>query len=250
MNTMEETRKFLESIGQPGGDLYQLPDSDKTFDDGCQYRFEVPGIQSPSVMKALLEEIDRLGFYIHRVTQTKGIWTLSDADITAMVELAKQYLAKSNYKGEPIVFYYTDANFCALLKSYMDAVGINLDVQVVSSYPVKINDGKANWNIMFRNYSAGEAPSGMSATVFTRAWGSAAKDAALARVNGSISGSKENIQAWKDLCEIWVEEASVPYIGQTTLAWSHHKDLVAGYHGIDAYLWNWYWKNPAEHTEK
>ena len=56
MNTMEETRKFLESIGQPGGDLYQLPDSDKRFDDGCQYRFEVPGIQSPGVMKALLEE--------------------------------------------------------------------------------------------------------------------------------------------------------------------------------------------------
>ena len=44
MNTMEETRKFLESIGQPGGDLYTLPDSDKRFDDGCQYRFEVPGI--------------------------------------------------------------------------------------------------------------------------------------------------------------------------------------------------------------
>ena len=60
MNTMEETRAFLESIGQPGGDLYQLPDSDKRFDDGCQYRFEVPGIQSPGVMKALLEEIDRL----------------------------------------------------------------------------------------------------------------------------------------------------------------------------------------------
>ena len=42
MNTMEETRKFLESIGQPGGDLYTLPDSDKRFDDGCQYRFDRP----------------------------------------------------------------------------------------------------------------------------------------------------------------------------------------------------------------
>ena len=42
-------------------------------------------------MRALLEEVERLGFYIHRVTQTKGIWTLSDSDITAMVVLAKQY---------------------------------------------------------------------------------------------------------------------------------------------------------------
>ena len=91
MNSMEETRKFLESIGQPGGDLYTLPTSEKRFDDGCQYRFEVPGIQSPGVMRTLLEEIDRLGFYIHRVTQTKGIWTLSDAEISQMVDLAKQY---------------------------------------------------------------------------------------------------------------------------------------------------------------
>ena len=91
MNTMQETRKWLESLGMPGGDLYDLPSSEKRFDDGCQYRFEVPGIQGPTVMKALLEEVERQNFYIHRVTQTKGIWTLSDSDITAMVELAKQY---------------------------------------------------------------------------------------------------------------------------------------------------------------
>ena len=91
MNTMEETRKFLESIGQPGGDLYSLPTSEKRFDDGCQYRFEVPGIQGPSVMRALLEEVERLGFYIHRVTQTKGIMFLTDDEISQMVEYAKQW---------------------------------------------------------------------------------------------------------------------------------------------------------------
>ncbi len=91
MNSMDETRNFLESIGQPRGDLYSLPTSEKRFDDGCQYRFEVPGIQSPGVMRTLLEEFDRLGFYIHRVTQTKGIWTLTDAEITQMVELAKEH---------------------------------------------------------------------------------------------------------------------------------------------------------------
>ena len=57
MNTMQETRAWLESIGQPGGDLYSLPTSEKRFDDGCQYRFEVPGIQGPTVMKALLAAI-------------------------------------------------------------------------------------------------------------------------------------------------------------------------------------------------
>ncbi|MBD5292630.1 MAG: peptidase [Bacteroides sp.] len=85
---MEKTRKFLESIGLPGGDLYTLPTSEKRFDDGGQYRFEVPGIQGPKVMEALLEEIDKYGLYLHRVTQTKGIMSLSDKEITAMVDLA------------------------------------------------------------------------------------------------------------------------------------------------------------------
>ena len=31
---MENTRKFLESMGLPGGDLYSLPTSEKRFSDG------------------------------------------------------------------------------------------------------------------------------------------------------------------------------------------------------------------------
>ena len=54
MNSMQKTREFLKRIGQPGGDAYGFPDSPKRFKDGGQYRFEVPGIQGPKVMKALL----------------------------------------------------------------------------------------------------------------------------------------------------------------------------------------------------
>lgn len=90
MNSMEQTRAFLRSIGQPGGDAYDLPTSEKRFADGGQYRFEVPGIQGPKVMEALLEEMDKYGIWLHRVTQTKGIMSLSDNDIVDMVKLAKQ----------------------------------------------------------------------------------------------------------------------------------------------------------------
>ena len=88
---MKETREFLKSIGLPEGDRYDLPDSEKRFPDGGQYRFEVPGIQNPSSMKALLEQIDDYGFYIHRITQTKGIMTLTDDEISEMVSLADKY---------------------------------------------------------------------------------------------------------------------------------------------------------------
>ena len=86
---MENTRKFLESMGLPKGDLYNLPTSEKRFSDGGQYRFEVPGIQGPSAMKALLEQLEKYGIGIHRITQTKGIMTLLDEEIKEMVQLAK-----------------------------------------------------------------------------------------------------------------------------------------------------------------
>ena len=75
---MKETREFLKSIGMPEGDAYDLPTSEKRFHDGGQYRFEVPGIQSPKVMEALLDEMDKYQISLHRVTQTKGIMMLTD----------------------------------------------------------------------------------------------------------------------------------------------------------------------------
>lgn len=92
MNSIKETKDYLKSINLPEGDDYSLKTSEKRFDDGGQYRFEVPGIQGPKVMKALLEEINKYeGLYIHRVTQTQGIMRLLDNEIEEMVQLSKEY---------------------------------------------------------------------------------------------------------------------------------------------------------------
>jgi hypothetical protein len=90
LKIMIETRKFMQTLGLPEGDCYSLPDSEKRFDDGSQYRFEVPGIQGPGSMEALLEAQDKLGVTIHRITQTKGIMLLQDDEIQRMVALANQ----------------------------------------------------------------------------------------------------------------------------------------------------------------
>ena len=90
-STMQETRKSLEKLGLPPGDLYELPTSIKRFPDGAQYRWEVPGIQGPESMGALLESAEERGLILHRVTQTKGIMTLTDEEIQEMVELAKKW---------------------------------------------------------------------------------------------------------------------------------------------------------------
>jgi len=107
---MKETRDFLKKIGMPAGDAYDLPDSKKRFSDGAQYRFEVPGIQGPGTMKALLEELDAYGQCIHRVTQTKGIMLLSDDDICQMVALAKQHQVELVLAIGPRATYDTSAS--------------------------------------------------------------------------------------------------------------------------------------------
>ena len=88
---MKETRDYLKGIGMPAGDLYDLPTSEKRFEDGGQYRFEVPGIQGPGPMKALLEALDNYGIQIHRVTQTQGIMRLLDSEIEQMLEYAQKW---------------------------------------------------------------------------------------------------------------------------------------------------------------
>ena len=88
---MKETREYLKNIGLPSGDLYELPTSRKRFCDGGQYRFEVPGIQGPAAMKALLEQLDNFGIQIHRVTQTKGIMFLLDSEIEQMLDYAQKW---------------------------------------------------------------------------------------------------------------------------------------------------------------
>ena len=87
---MNQTREFLKGVGLPAGDLFDLPSSAKRFSDGAQYRFEVPGIQGPAAMSALLDESERVNIFISRVTQTKGVFHLTDQEISEMVDLASQ----------------------------------------------------------------------------------------------------------------------------------------------------------------
>ena len=83
---MDETKNSLSKLGinELSGDY----ESQKRFEDGGQYRFEVPGIQGPSALESLLNACDDYDLTIHRATQTKGIMFLLDDEISKMVDLA------------------------------------------------------------------------------------------------------------------------------------------------------------------
>jgi hypothetical protein len=86
---METTRRFLEQMGLPPGDLHSLPSSTKRFPDGAQYRIEIPSTEGPEALAAIIEEAKRYSLTIHRVSQGSGVMLLTDDEIRAMARLAQ-----------------------------------------------------------------------------------------------------------------------------------------------------------------
>lgn len=87
---MKKVRDFLTTKGFPPGELYDLPTSQKRFPDGAQYRIEIPSTEGPRALAAVLEEAERYGVTIHRVSQGSGIWMLTDEEIHEMCRLGAE----------------------------------------------------------------------------------------------------------------------------------------------------------------
>ncbi len=87
---MQDVRRFLASRGLPPGDAHDLPASPRRFADGAQYRVEIPSVEGPRALQATLEEAQRLGVPLHRVSQGSGIMMLSDAEIREMCRLGRE----------------------------------------------------------------------------------------------------------------------------------------------------------------
>ena len=87
---MHTTRTFLEKLQLPVGDLFSLPDSGKRFPDGAQYRIEIPSVEGPRVLAAVLEEARQRDVPLHRVSQGSGIMMLTDDEIREMARLGRE----------------------------------------------------------------------------------------------------------------------------------------------------------------
>jgi hypothetical protein len=58
-----------------------------TFADELRYRIEIPSVEGPAVMHAVLEEAAARGVPVRRVSQGSGVMMLTDAEIVEMAEL-------------------------------------------------------------------------------------------------------------------------------------------------------------------
>lgn len=86
---MHRTRAFLrDELALPAGDAYDLPTSGKRFSDGGHYRVEIPSVEGPAALRAVLDEAAARGVPVHRVSQGSGVMLQTDAEILDMVALA------------------------------------------------------------------------------------------------------------------------------------------------------------------
>jgi len=61
--------------------------SDARFTDGLRYRIEIPSVEGPRVLEAVLDEATRRDVPVRRVSQGSGVMMLTDAEIREMAEL-------------------------------------------------------------------------------------------------------------------------------------------------------------------
>jgi Peptidase family U32 len=106
---MGETRAFLASIGLPPGDLHELPDSPKRFPDGTQYRVEIPSVEGPACLDAVLEEAERLDVRVHRVSQGSGVFLQTDDELDRMARTGAEAVVEISLFARPNAGWDTSA---------------------------------------------------------------------------------------------------------------------------------------------
>jgi hypothetical protein len=87
---MNVTRQLLVELGHLGEEANDLPTSDQRFDDGAHYRVEIPSVEGPAALEAVLDEADKRSVLIHRVSSGTGVMLSTDREITDMVAMCAE----------------------------------------------------------------------------------------------------------------------------------------------------------------
>ena len=68
----------------------RAPRSEKRFPDGAHFRIEIPSVESPRVLEAVLDAARRHGLDVNRVSQGSGAMLLTDRELAAMADMGAQ----------------------------------------------------------------------------------------------------------------------------------------------------------------
>lgn len=98
---MQQWRDFLAGEGfAPSDD--GLPDSTKRFPDGAQYRVEIPSVEGPRVLEAVLDEAGARGVAVHRVSQGSGALLTTRDELAGMAALGRRHDVEVSLFARPL----------------------------------------------------------------------------------------------------------------------------------------------------
>jgi Peptidase family U32 len=83
-----ETLAFLDEHGLRASGEGHIPTSAKRFPDGAQYRVEIPSVEGPACLAAVVEEAERLAVTVHRASQVSGVFLHTDLELDEMARIA------------------------------------------------------------------------------------------------------------------------------------------------------------------
>ena len=87
---MRNMKDIMTKYGVPARDVYELPTSSLKFADGANFRMEISGIERPSTMEAMLNEMEKRNVSIHKAICTvMGATLLDKSELRAMAEMGK-----------------------------------------------------------------------------------------------------------------------------------------------------------------
>lgn len=168
------------------------------------------------------------------------------------IELAKKYLAESNYNGEEIVilaFKFPDV--CTVLEQDLKELGLNAKIVTMDTTAGNefVADPNNAWDVIFAGATQVSAhPALLPKALVDTYWGSERKDELMKALKGERYGSAESLAQWDELSSLWIDDAAVVCVYDYSMIDVHHKDLVhdnpCNYFN---HYYNMYWVNPSEH---
>ncbi|WP_374216264.1 U32 family peptidase [Frankia sp. R82] len=106
---MERTRDFLRAAGLPGADLHEVPSSAGRFPDGGAFRVEIPSVEGPAALEAVLDEAGRRGVTVHRVSQGSGGLLLTASELRDTAQAAAEARVEVSLFARPLAGWDTGA---------------------------------------------------------------------------------------------------------------------------------------------
>ena len=256
---------FTEMLTSKG--LVTTQDLNKSITYICFNTQEHRPVSDPNLRKAIAAAIDYT--QLMDVLKGEGFWTddlcpmdkgtsywtdaFNNADYAgeADLELAKEYLAKSNYNGESIVIAAKSSDKAAeVIEAMIEAAGINCEIFFMddAAYTPYFGDTSNPYDIICAtSVKCDSIPSAMVTNLRTRFWNDDEAAELFDIIGGSMAGSEESMTAWKTMYTKWVEDAHIIPLGTAQVVDYHHPDLVINSEGSWRYYFNAYWKNPADH---